>query len=45
MKVSVVGANGQLGVDVSAAFRERGDTVVPLTHAELELSSLESVRS
>jgi dTDP-4-dehydrorhamnose reductase len=45
MKVAVVGANGQLGVDVSAAFRERGDTVVPLTHAELELSSLESVRN
>jgi dTDP-4-dehydrorhamnose reductase len=45
MRVAVVGANGQLGTDVAAAFRERGDTVVPLTHAEIELSSLESVRN
>lgn len=45
MKVAIVGANGQLGVDVAAVFRERGDTVLPLTHAELELSSLESVRN
>jgi dTDP-4-dehydrorhamnose reductase len=45
MKVAVVGANGQLGTDVAAAFRERGDTVVPLTHVEIELSSLESVRN
>lgn len=45
MKVAVVGGNGQLGTDVAATFRERGDTVVPLTHAEIELSNLESVRS
>ncbi len=45
MKVAVAGANGQLGADVAAAFRERGDTVVPLTHEDMELSSLESVRN
>lgn len=45
MKVAVVGANGQLGTDVAAAFERRGDTVVPLTHADMELSSAESVRT
>jgi len=43
MKVAVIGANGQLGSDVVAAFVKNGDTVHSLTHAELELSSLESV--
>jgi dTDP-4-dehydrorhamnose reductase len=43
MKVAVVGANGQLGVDVVAAFAQRGDEVASLTHAEVELSSAESV--
>ena len=43
MKIAVIGANGQLGTDVGAAFAQRGDTVVPLTHAEIELANLESV--
>ena len=43
MKIAVIGANGQLGTDVGAAFARRGDTVVPLTHAEIELANLESV--
>lgn len=45
MKVAVIGSNGQLGSDVVAAFERRGDAVAPLTHADIELSSLESVRN
>jgi dTDP-4-dehydrorhamnose reductase len=43
MKVAVIGANGQLGSDVCAAFRENGDDVVALTHSDLELTSSASV--
>jgi len=43
MKIAVIGANGQLGEDVARAFAERGDEVCGLTHADIELSSLESV--
>lgn len=43
MKVAVLGSNGQLGSDVSAAFRENGDEVAALTHSDLELSSPASV--
>jgi dTDP-4-dehydrorhamnose reductase len=39
MKVAVLGANGQLGSDVCAAFQRNGDDVVALTHADLELTS------
>jgi dTDP-4-dehydrorhamnose reductase len=45
MRVAVLGANGQLGSDVCAAFRRRGDTVSELTHTDVELSSSESVES
>jgi dTDP-4-dehydrorhamnose reductase len=43
MKVAVLGANGQLGSDVCAAFNQNGDEVVALTHADLELTSALSV--
>lgn len=43
MKITVIGANGQLGADVSRAFVENGDEVSSLTHADVELSSIESV--
>jgi dTDP-4-dehydrorhamnose reductase len=43
MRVAVVGANGQLGSDVVETFRERGSEVFPLTHAELELASPDSI--
>lgn len=43
MKVVVIGANGQLGSDVTLAFSAAGDAVVGLTHAEVEISDLESV--
>jgi len=45
MNVAVIGANGQLGSDVVSAFSAAGDKVAGLTHAELEISELESVTS
>ena len=43
MKVAVLGANGQLGSDVCAAFRRNGDQVVGLTHSDLEVTSASTV--
>lgn len=43
MRVAVLGANGQLGSDVYAAFVQNGDDVAALTHADLELDSASSV--
>lgn len=45
MKIAVVGSNGQLGTEVVRAFRNNGDDVYPLTHSDIELSSMESVVS
>ena len=45
MKVAVIGANGQLGRDIVSAFAESQDTVTSLTHADLEISQLDSVRA
>src|SRR5947209_16428196 len=45
MKVCVLGANGQLGSDVLAAFRAAGHEVVGLTHQQIEVTSPESVRT
>ncbi len=45
MKIAVLGANGQLGSDVCAAFEKHGDSVVKLTHADIEISSKVSVDS
>jgi len=44
MKVVVIGGNGQLGRDVSSAFTDEGHAVTSLTHQDVEISSLESVR-
>jgi len=43
MKVAVIGANGQLGMDVSEEFARNGDDVCRLTHAEIDIESAESV--
>jgi dTDP-4-dehydrorhamnose reductase len=43
MKVAVIGGNGQLGSDVARVFSERGDEVRALTHADIELESMDSV--
>lgn len=45
MKIAVIGANGQLGQDVVAAFAANGDEVCPLTHTDVELSDFSSVGS
>jgi dTDP-4-dehydrorhamnose reductase len=45
MKIAVLGSNGQLGSDVCAAFEKQGDSVARLTHAEIEVSSEDSVNS
>jgi dTDP-4-dehydrorhamnose reductase len=43
MKIAVIGSNGQLGNDLLAAFRAKGDEVVGLVHADIEISDLQSV--
>ena len=43
MKIAVIGGNGQLGSDTVLAFQGNGDEVVGLTHADIELQTLESV--
>jgi dTDP-4-dehydrorhamnose reductase len=43
MKIAVIGANGQLGKDTVDAFTKNGDDVAALTHADIELSEIDSV--
>jgi dTDP-4-dehydrorhamnose reductase len=43
MKITVIGANGQLGTDVVKAFALEGDEVFSLTHADIDLASIDSV--
>jgi dTDP-4-dehydrorhamnose reductase len=43
MKVVIIGASGQLGRDVVAAFADHGDDVCPITHADVELVDLNSI--
>jgi dTDP-4-dehydrorhamnose reductase len=45
MKVCVIGGNGQLGTDVTQAFQARGDEVVGLTHADIQIESMDSVKA
>jgi dTDP-4-dehydrorhamnose reductase len=42
MHIAVIGANGQLGRDLIAAFTENGDTVRGLTHSDIEIADLDS---
>jgi dTDP-4-dehydrorhamnose reductase len=39
MKVSVIGANGQLGTDICTTFRRNGDDVIELNHDQLDISN------
>ena len=43
MKVVLIGSNGQLGSDLLKVFQAAGDTVVPLTHAQLDVCSEERI--
>jgi len=44
MKIAVLGANGQLGRDVAAAFAAEGHAVTGLTHEQVEIESMEAVK-
>ena len=44
MRIAVIGASGQLGKDVTAAFLSHGDDVIGLDHHMIELASSESVK-
>ena len=43
MRLLLLGANGQLGCDLLRVFRTAGDSVIPATHAEVEVASLDRV--
>lgn len=43
MNIAVIGANGQLGTDLVAAFTQNGDAVCGLTHSDIEISDHDSV--
>jgi dTDP-4-dehydrorhamnose reductase len=43
VKVLLIGANGQLGSDLKKVFAVAGDEVVPLTHAQMDVSNAERV--
>lgn len=43
MNIAVIGSNGQLGSDVVRVFADQGAEVCSLTHADIEVSSMESV--
>lgn len=45
MKIALVGANGQLGSDLARVLPARGHDLVPLTHADVEVSDAESVEA
>lgn len=44
MRVAVIGANGQLGTDLVNVFADRGEQVAALTHADVDISSLDQTR-
>jgi dTDP-4-dehydrorhamnose reductase len=44
MKVVVIGATGQLGIDIANEFVRQGDAVRRLAHSDIEISSLDSAR-
>jgi len=45
MPIAVIGANGQLGSDLVAAFTDAGEAVRALTHADIEIANPSSVSS
>lgn len=44
MRVVVIGANGQLGCDVCAAFSSSGHKVIPLNHDTVDIADYASIR-
>ncbi len=45
MKVAVIGANGQLGSDIFKILKNNFQDVFPLTHDDIEVSNIDSVRN
>jgi dTDP-4-dehydrorhamnose reductase len=45
MNIAVIGSNGQLGADLVSEFVKNHDSVSPLTHAQIEISNLQSVKT
>lgn len=45
MKIALVGANGQLGSDLAKVVPNRGHNLVPLTHADIEVTDPISVEA
>jgi dTDP-4-dehydrorhamnose reductase len=43
MKIAVIGASGQLGIDVVSAFTGNGDEVSHFSHSDIELSDMDSI--
>jgi dTDP-4-dehydrorhamnose reductase len=44
MKVNVIGANGQLGVDIHKVFDDGGQEVVPLSHNDVGVEDFDQVK-
>lgn len=45
MTVAILGANGQLGSDVSGVYRQRGHTVLDWTHDDIDINDEERARA
>lgn len=45
MKVALIGANGQLGSDLAKVVFARGHDLVPLTHADIEVTDAASIEA
>ena len=45
MRVAVIGANGQLGCDVCAAFSSSGHDVIPMNHDTADIADYASIRT
>ena len=45
MRVAVVGANGQLGTDLSRIYARRGHQVIPMNHKDCDVRDLEACRT
>jgi dTDP-4-dehydrorhamnose reductase len=43
MKVAVIGANGQLGIDIIHEFKQAGDDVSGINHCDVEIYDIDSI--
>jgi len=45
MKIAIIGANGQLGTDLSSVFHQHDHIVVELNHDQVDISQMDSLRA